>query len=769
MKKSLPPFLKNLTDYPTYLASMSIFEDHFYGISRNDSAKGTILRGRHSPSGETPLILKVDTEHKTLMCTCALFQKKAGYPARMGLPDCPHLVRFLTLSDSELHDTFDFPEKWRGVKASPEIERDEIVFQAKFFLDHGDILSACTELYYGIIAANLTDMDVSRVLGQVDASLVTDDELPEAMRFVRIALQKGFTRNTWDLASAWIKRFAAQVDRYEPFLEAAPVALWLMRWGQTPDVHFTEVREMVLSALKTNGGQKTGGASWWLLYRSVSRGGKNPPKSCVDAWHRALSQMRLSLVHPNRINEAAKLIGQFGIVEQGAGESYVNMHKASIRRAREIRMNHLLRLTKAHQLKPFLEIHLADYFPRHTIWAVPLIKNGPLDELILNSIGHKGDKISVDDFVENWPIIQRCITNPESPDAPLKEAIKKMWPETVTPPPPTTDRPGLESTVPRIPRGACVVRWALSAPGLIANSPIVAHHDNRIYIPARGGSDYPEAFGLALCKEPAAMGRRLFTVPVVQKLNPKQALTCLKQGANWIGPKDDPVVLLSQDPGTLGLFPLFKLPGELEGRQKRLARMPWFPDRAMLNEMINPRFFQIRAWARRRLYEALMEGVAIRDRMDIGIMFARGISLVPTLKNWEKIRAMSRSTADFSDWMAKLSKMTGGWLAQRERPEDPVNLKLLVGSPLERSIPIIVNHRKKQIDLLRFEQVGRYFELGALKKTVYGWMLLCSMRLDHREKLTRNEADRLIKALRELHPGTDSLPLFSRENTITNN
>lgn len=757
-----PAFLTPFVDAERFARILAIPDSHFYGLRLERKPEGAVMRARYSPGSKSPKLIVADGTRRVFRCTCGDFQKMAGLPTRLGRQLCDHLVRALSLLDPEDQQALDVGADWTTEKATTDFERNEVLAQTTHLLQQGDALSALSELSFGMQSAVLRDMDVADVLEQIDPDAVAGEDLPEAMRFIRVALQRGFTRNTQALAGAWIDRFALNVDTFAPFEDVAPVALWFQRWASTPDIHFDQIRQRILGALEKARIAGHQGASWWLLYRAISRAGARPPENCVNAWKKAILDMRLALVNPARINEFTKLLASFGIKALGVGENYERMVTASIRRARERRMHFLLRLADAHRLTPFLRASSSPY-----AWAgdyvIMELENGssPLSELILTSIGYAGPYLPTTRLFDNWPIIRRCcIETPEfSPE--LAKRLRAAWPDPdISAVAVVTTRRSAPAAV-ASPEANLVVRWAPASPELVNNSPFVSHQENRIFIPVRGGSHWPDFFGLSLCRQPTAMGRRLFTVQVVSRLDLSGAIALLRQGATWVGPPTDPVRLLAQPPDRLSAGELLNLHRLLQKEGAELNRATWIPDRADLQQRIDSGEGVLRAWARRRLWETFCQGGRIDPGSDIGLLFGRHLQIVPGPDTLEALAALAPSCESHQVWLEKAARLLIDTLPSLDRHDDPIDVNALVGSPLEGAIPAVVKRRKREIGAVRFEQDRGRYNLRALAKTVYGAMILENLELAGRTWLRKGEADELIRALGALDMGVETLPLFS--------
>jgi hypothetical protein len=755
---SLPTELASFVTEEIYVRAQAVPESHIYGISWTEVDSAPVLRARYSPGGEPPLLLNVDGGEKTFLCTCPEFQKRVGYPERMGIRLCEHLTRLLTIIPAHDRKRIRLESGWRTLRTTTELERSEIVTQAETILEQGDTLAAINEVHYGIRGARLSDLDVSAILDGVNADRIDDEDLPEAVRFSRVALQRGFTRTTRALAYSWLMRFTENVDHYAPFIDVAPVANWLHRRAQAPDVGFAELREKILEALK-RAEEKGRGASWWLLFRSVSRSAAKPPESCVIAWTQAIEQMKLALVHPDRVNDAARLVTRFGTKVEISDKAYMRAHNASVKRARERRVHYLLRLIEAHRLAPFLTVEESSgYSGGPFSIEAPKIKSA-LEEFLLSAIGHRGKTIPAEDFAENWPVIRRLSIVEPDIDGPVGDLARSIWPSKVEVPPPVykSVRPG------RIQVGASsafISRWALSAPRLIANSPVVAHHGDRIYIPSRGGSSYPDFFGVTLCREPSAVGRRLFTVQVERRIDAESALELLKSGAQWIGPGDDPLVLISEPLENMTPEQILAQPEMLAGQARALSERTWFPDRAFLIERIGPRIAQLRAWGRRRLFDALKNDETVPGRADVGFLFAPDLSIVPDARTWRAMKAVARKAQSPGEWVALLGTDLADGLAALDKPSSPIKLEALRETPLKKAIPAIVAKRKRELDGVTMSFKGGFYDLAPLKKTVWGAMILSRLELAGRKRLRKQEAEELIAALNDLGLDASALPLF---------
>ena len=756
MKSQLPDYLKQYADQQRLARLLTLPDTHYFGIGIQKDEIGATLRARYSPDGEQPRLIRVDGIRKQFFCTCEEFQKKAGYPVRLGIFVCDHILRLLMLLDPPDREALDLNGGWSCLKTSHGLERVEILTQADRYFEQGDVLSGLSELYTGIARALLPDQEVSRMLKQVDSESVAAQDLPEAMRFVRVALQRGFTRKARELAGSWIARFAQQVDSYAPFDDVAPVAMWLRRWSATPDVHLAEIRELVLESLEKAKSISKPDASWWLLYRAVSRSSAAPPESCVAAWTGEFQNMRLALVNPDRINDFARLLAEFGIKELGAGKQYKRMYVESIRRASETRMSFLLRLADAHHLKPFLAITSNPYFGHQSVSIEVEPEPGAVRELILSAIGYQGAYLPADRLVDNWPILLRCSTNPPELVPELRNRVESAWPNPVAAP--SVSLAGFASVSGREQVGTdhFVVRWTLAGPGLIYGSPVVSHHDNRIYIPARGGSSWPEPFGLALCKQPTAMGRRLFTLRVVCNLDAPQAIQRIKSGATWVGPRDDAVRLLSVSPGLLSAGRLLDLHRSLKRQDLVLGRATWMPDRTYLRENIKPKTTELRVWARKKVWEALAAGKVIASG-DIGFLFGDGLSIRPDNDTLRTLSVLATRSQTFDEWFDNASVLITDALPYTDRVDAPIDVEALVGTNLQRAVPAIVDHRKKELASVRVELREGYYDLTGLKNTVFGRMLLQQLDLGKRQRLPKDEADELIRSLNALDVGVDAL------------
>ena len=58
------------------------------------------------------------------------------------------------------------------------------------------------------------------------------------------------------------------------------------------------------------------------------------------------------------------------------------------------------------------------------------------------------------------------------------------------------------------------------------------------------------------------------------------ALDLLESGAEWIGPQDDPLMLISQPLENMAPVEILALPEALAAQSRSLSERPWFPDRA---------------------------------------------------------------------------------------------------------------------------------------------------------------------------------------------
>ena len=753
--------LSKLIDSKRFERASAIPEAHFYGLTTQYNNSYPVIRARFSPTGDRPYMIKIDGKEQTFYCSCDEFQKKAGYPARMGLLLCDHILRTLTLLDQKTLDDFGFEEQWKCHKGDHEYQRQEVIAQTSYFFNMGDTLSALSEIFFGIQASILRDMDVNNILQQLDVDSVQDQDLPEAMRFVRVALQRGFARKARELAGAWIERFAENIDSFEPFDDVAPVALWLKRWGASPDVHQIKIRELVLKSLEKAKDNKGRGASWWLLYRAISRAGAAPPDSCVAAWKNAIADMKLSLVHPDRIKDAVKLLDGFSIFVPGPDYEFARMHSQSLARAREWRMNFLLRLAKAHHLEPFLQVEINPYLSGRFITVTTKSRGDPLQEMILSAMGYKGSYLPIKRFAQNWPIIKRCAIKPPALEGEIRTTVMDLWPNSSLDPPPMIPLKKHGTHLCVKDKKSMVVRWDLSSPGLIANSPLVAHHGGRIYVPARGGADWPDVLGLTLCKYPTSMGRRLFTLEVVKKINSEDAIKLVQSGAEFIGSKDDPVRLLSMPLENLPLDVLLAVPKSLNDLEKKLSRQTWFPDRLFSLEKIKSKMEKVRAWGIKGLWEELSKGIIPKTGVDIGFIFGKGISIFPDEKTMAKIADLAEKSDSQKGWIEGLGPILARVLPSLDSVKNPVPVMLLEGTPLAVAAPAIVRKRKEKLSAINFEAVKGFYDLEPLKKTIYGAMILDNLDLSDRKRIRRSEAAELIKALSSLGMGVESLPLFT--------
>lgn len=740
---------------------MAIPQTHFYGLTLIREEGNSVLRARYSPTAERPTLINFDGNNKKFFCSCLDFQRKAGYPVRLGIQLCDHLLRVLTLTDESTCMALGIPEGWTCRKTDSDFERDEILAMTNYYFDNGDTLSALIEIFFGIQGALLRDMDVASELQRISIDSMATEDLPEAMRFVSAVLQRGFSRRARTLAAGWIERFAQNIDTFAPFADVAPVALWLIRWAGTPDVLFSEIRELVIKALNRIKEKGTQGASWWLLYRSVSRASATPPENCVAAWKKAVDNMRLALMHPERINDAVKLLGGFGIKIPKPDQDYRRMHAESIKRAHERRMHFLLRLAKARHLEPFLILNINPYLAERYVGVKASRNNDALEDLILTAIGYKGGTLPSEQVVENWPIIQRCAKSPPQIEGAMKEKINALWPDSMAPPVSISAGKKSARTLITVAENSWVARWALSSPGLIANSPVVAHHSNRIYIPARGGSTWPDMFGLTLCDRPTAVGRRLFTLQITGRLDAQQAVAQIKKGAHWIGPDNDSLVLLSLQLEKLALEKLFALFTTLKEEQARLKDAFWYPDRTWLKKQIPPRIVQVQAWAKKRLYEYLKEGNEPVARLDIGMLFNTELSLVPDGLTLKQIAKSAVDSKNKSDWLNNTTSILIKRLPYMDSFKNPIALAALSESPLKSAVPEIVKTRKKELSKLNLIPGGGFYDLEPLKKTVWGALLINKLGLSKRSRLRKSEAAELLRLLSSLHVGTDGLPLFA--------
>ncbi len=757
--------LAKLASQERYDEAYSIPEDHFYGVVTAKDEKGRIVRGRFSPSGQHPHIIKIDGVEAEFFCSCEKFQKKASYPARMGLFLCDHILRLITLLDGATIEALAFDRNWRCQRGGHDYQREEILVQTKYYFNHNDTLSALTEIFFGIQISVLRDMDVNEILKKLDANSVQDQDLPEAMRFVRVALQRGFARKARELAGAWMERFALRVDSFEPFDDVAPVALWLKRWGAAPDIHLARIREVVLKSLERAKRENGQGASWWLLYRSTSRSGIAPPATCVKTWKKAISDMRLALVNPAGIKDAARLLKGFSISVSGPDHEYIRMHRESLRRAREWRINYLLRLIKAYHLDPFIKVEINPHLSKRFVTLSAKRDGDPLKELILSSIGYKGEYLSFDRFVENWPVIQYCSSEPPKLEGEIQSAIFELWPETPMAPLSAIPEKRMNYGINDADKKHWVVRWNLSGPGLIANSPLVAHHHGRIYIPARGGRDWPDVFGLTLCKNPNAMGRRLFTFEVIRKINIDRAIDLIKSGAPFAGAGDDPVRIFSLKEDELSVDELLNLPERLFSLEKRVISQKWFPDRQFILKNIKAQKALTRAWSRKSLYKAFTKGEITASPIDIGLLFGDGIQIYTNTKVMKKIANMSQESNNYHDWIKKLAFLLIDLLPSLDSPWRPINCGALKGSPLALAAKKLTAARKDAISKITFEAEKGFYDLVPLKNTVYGSMILQNLGIIERNRIRRNEAAELISTLSSVGMSPRALPLFSKVKT----
>lgn len=759
--KALVPFdLEPFVDPEQFGRLLAIPEDHYYGITVTAGPNGHIIRARCSPTGDHPYLIKIDGGEKTFFCTCAEFQKKVSYPARMGPQLCDHLLRILTILDQDMRRSLGICKDWRGMKNEFGVERREITAQAEFYLESGDTLSALTEIFFGIQSALLRDLDVADLLEQLDVDSVSIPDLPEAMRFARVALQKGFARKAGELAEAWMERFALNVDSFAPFEDVAPVAIWLKRWSSTPDVHFDSIRQLVLAALE-KAKQESAGASWWLLYRATSRSGQSPPENAVKAWLKALANMKLALFHPDRINSAAKLLSSFGITVSGAGFEYEQRHGQSVMRAKQWRMSTLVGLAKAHQVRPFLTIeenpYVSDKYINVKVTGTP----DSLGELILSTIGYKGTYITTENFIENWPIIlQNCRQVPELSND-FTNKIRKEWPKTDMIVPKPVRLGGLSTPANAAGQGT-VVRWAPSSPKLIANSPLVAHHKGRIYIPARGGSSWPDMFGLTLCSKATSVGRRLFTLRISRVLNAAQAVEFIKNGASFIGPGEDPVNLMAMRLQNCSVSELISLPQSIDSRMDILKRQAWFPDRLWILDNISARRDELGAWCKRRLWEVMAMGNPPEEATDVGFLFGQNVTVTPDQNTWETMITQAIASDNQIQWIESLVPLFIEVLPFLDSSAAPLDVGAIARTALAPSIPTIVNRRQEELAGVRLELDKGYYDLTSLKSTIFGSMVLEELDLWGRSRIRKNEAKPLLNTLAKLQLGVKGLPLFSK-------
>ena len=762
MKNDAPDFLAHIIDSELYHRALSIPEDHFYGVQSVRTTYGIRWRARFSPTGDRPVLLYIDQGKKEFYCTCNEFQSRVNYPRRMGLQLCDHVARLLTLVPEDAVTAMGIDDEWKSRKTSVALEQDEVVHAAKQHLAAGDTLAALTELFFGIQAALLKDMDVAMVLREVSADTVPSHRLPEAMRFVRLAIGHNFARHTWDLAAEWLRQFATNVDSFAPFDDVAPVAQWLARWSGTPDVHFEQVRSLVLDALKA-ARDESDGPGWWLLYRSVSRGTAPIPARKAKVMREAIEQMRLAMIHPKRVDDAATLLGTYGVKVPPVDGRYEMLYRASIRRAKEFRVHFLLRLIDAHHVPPFLRLHVNPYYTESAVRAEADPDRTPLMDLILAAVGLKGRTIAGRDLIANWPVILRICDHLPSLGQEITDRVERMWPREELQPPPW--QTGKDRRVPRITEEnpPAVARWSLAMPDLIAGSPVICYHAGRIYIPAKGGAGYPDVFGLTLCKDAAPVGRRLFTIKNVAKIDARQALESIRQGARLMLPGDDPLRLLTKDLSTCDPRSLAALHETLTHQDMRLAGEVWFPDRAFLRERIAPRLVEVRAWLRRRVFEAMREGrVDDLTGVNFGAMYGQGIRIDVDARTISKLRMradLSDSLAEFT--AACIPQLTEALLTV-DTPESPVDLAALAGTPLSSAMPLIAERRKRELDGVVLTEQGGSYDLAPLKRTVYGMALLRDLGFDDRDRLRKKEAAPLIEALAKIAPKPDGLPLFAR-------
>ena len=761
MKTLIPKYLEPYADEEHIARVMAIPQTHFYGLTLIEQEGSKIFRGRYSPTAERPVLINLDESDKKFFCSCVDFQRKVGYPVRLGLQLCDHLIRVLTMMDESTCFAMGIPEGWTCRKTDPDFERNEILAMTDYHFENGDTLSALIEIFFGVQGSLLRDMDVASQLDRISVDSVATEDLPEAMRFVSAVLQRGFSRRARTLAAGWIERFAQNIDSFAPFADVAPVALWLIRWSGTPDILFAEIRDLVIKALNRAKDQGTQGASWWLLYRSVSRAGAAPPENCINAWKEAVGNMRLALMHYTRIDDASKLLGSFGIDIPKPDENYIRMHTESVKRAHERRMHFLLRLVKARHMEPFIDLSINPYLADRYVGIEVHRSTDALEDLILSAIGYKGATLPSEQVVENWPIIQRCCKNPPQIEGALQDRIAKLWPEK------TTALVSIESGKKNshekiaVSENAWVARWALGSPGLIANSPVVAHQSNRIYIPARGGSTWPEMFGLTICDHPAAVGRRLFTLQITGKIEAEQAVEQIKKGAHWIGPDNDPVVLLSLNLDSLSVEKLFSLAAALKIEYARLKEAFWYPERTWLGQQIEPRIMQVQVWIKKKLYESLKEGNDPPAHFDFGILFNPKLSLILDEATQKQIVNAASRSATRAKWLKKTADLLIKRLPSIDSGENPIDLTALTESPLKAAVPAIVAERKRELSKIDFLPKSGFYDLDPLKKTVWGNVLLTRLNLSDHKRLRKSEAAELLRLLSTLHIGTEGLPLFA--------
>jgi hypothetical protein len=552
------------------------------------------------------------------------------------------------------------------------------------------------------------------------------------------------------------------VDTFAPFDDVAPVALWMKRWQASPDIHFTSIRDVLLDALAEAKEKTEPGASWWLLYRAISRAGTAPPDSCVRSWVQAIEGMRLALAHPDRINDAARLLNDFGFKIPTTDEEFEKKQRQSLRRSRQGRMGYLLRLAEAHHLEPFIEVNVNPYTSgRYVGIETPAFKS-PLQEMILSTIGIKGQYLPIEHFVENWPIIKQLLIKDVDPDPALQVKIKAAWPDPVSPAQ-TVRRPH-RGTITSEGPSTLVARWELSSPGLVANSPLVAHHESRIYIPARGASHWPDAFGLTMCQKPIAMGRRLFTLSVTRRIDARQAIELLDNGATFVGPRNDPMRLLTLQLESLPLDELLDLPAALSQCSSRLLKQTWILDRETIRERIPAKIAQVSAWGKKRLFEELAKGERIRVGKDIGFLFGEGLQLFVNEKAIQAMVNRASTTSTFRRWLASLPPVLAQLLPEMDRPEAPISIPDLANSSLRSAVPKIVDQRKHEVAKLDLKIEGGYLDLAPLKQTVYGRKFLADHDLLGRNRLRKAEAEWFLRELAKLDLGVEDLPLFAKAN-----